>query len=258
MRVSLVRKIFYQAVFYVSLIAAWKFFAMLNLRLEVGFPPPEKVLDALVRGFADRTFLVGIAVSLRRIAIGYTIAVVAGVFVGLLIGRVRFLEETVGGFVLGLQSLPAVCWLPLAILWFGLTEAAILFIVFIGSILAIVIGTHDGVKNINRVYIQLGRNMGAKGSQMFRYVVLPAALPSILSGFKQAWVFAWRSLMAGEILFVSLGLGDLLNTARQMKDMSQLLAVMIVIIIIGIMIDGLVFGSLERRVKRMWGFEHPA
>lgn len=192
---------------------------------------------------------------MRRLLAGYVISVVFGVLLGLLIGRFKTLDETVGGFVVGLQTLPSICWLPLAILWFGLSETAIIFVVVMGSLLSVTIATDGGVKNIQPIYLKAGRNLGARGKDMFLHVVLPAALPSILMGLKQGWSFAWRSLMAGEILFVSLGLGHLLNMGRELLNMSQVIAVMLLIVAIGVIVEMLVFGLLERRVRRVWGLE---
>ena len=143
----------------------------------------------------------------------------------------------------------------MAILWFGLNETAITFIVIMGSLLSVTIATDAGVKNIQPIFLRAGRNMGARGPQMFLNVVLPAALPSVLTGLKQGWSFAWRSLMAAEMLFVSLGLGHLLNMGRELNDMSQVIAVMLVIIVIGVVMDMLVFGLLERKVRHLWGLE---
>ena len=156
---------------------------------------------------------------------------------------------------MGLQTLPSICWLPLAILWFGLSESAIIFVVVMGSLLSITIATDGGVKNIQPIILRAGRNMGAKGRDMFLQVILPAAFPSILMGLKQGWSFAWRSLMAGEILFVSLGLGHLLNMGRELNDMSQVIAVMLVIVAIGVVMDGLVFGTAEKKVREIWGLD---
>lgn len=248
-------KILRQIVFYALVIALWKFLFALKLWPRYLFPSPEQVLETLVNGFRDKSFLFGIAVSMKRIVIGYLLSVVFGVALGLAIGKVKVLDETVGGFLVGLQTLPSICWLPLAILWFGLNESAIVFVVIMGSLLSVTIATDSGVKNIQPIFLRAGRNMGASGLRMFTNVVLPAAMPSILMGLKQGWSFAWRSLMAGEILFVSLGLGHLLNMGRELNDMSQVIAVMIVIICIGVIMDMLVFGLMEKRVRQIWGLE---
>ena len=249
------KKFLKQLVFYALLLAVWK--ALFGLRLwpQYLFPSPERVFETLIDGFRDKSFIIGIVVSLKRLVIGYLISMVFGTLLGLLIGKFKLLDETIGGFIVGLQTLPSICWLPLAILWFGLSEAAITFVVVMGSLLSITIATDGGVKNIQPIYLRAGKNMGAKGQKLFFNVMLPAAFPSILMGLKQGWSFAWRSLMAGEILFVSLGLGHLLNMGRELNDMSQVIAVMIIIVCIGVIMDMLVFGVLEKRVRRIWGLE---
>lgn len=255
MNQNFVLKILRQAVFYALLLGLWQFLFSLRIWPRYLFPSPQDVWQTLSAGFADRTFLIAVGVSLKRIFIGYAISVVFGVLIGLVIGKVKVLDETVGGFFMGLQTLPSICWLPLAILWFGLSESAITFVVVMGSLLSVTIATDGGVKNIQPIYLRAGQNLGAKGIKMFVNVVLPAALPSILMGLKQGWSFAWRSLMAGEILFVSLGLGHVLNMGRELNDMSQVLAVILVIVGIGIVMEMLVFGIAEKRIRRIWGLE---
>ena len=248
-------KVLRQVIFYTLLFFLWKFIFSLKIWPSYLFPSPGQVSDTLVSGFKDGSFPIGILITMKRLVIGYGISVFLGVPLGLLIGKVKILDETLGGFFVGMQTLPSICWLPLAILWFGLNESAILFVVVMGSVLSVVMATDSGVKNIQPMYLRAGRNMGASGMRMFTDVVLPAALPSILSGLKQGWSFAWRSLMAGEILFVSLGLGHLLNMGRELNDMSQVIAVMVMIIIIGVVMDMLVFGLLEKRIRQIWGLE---
>src|SRR3989338_3418667 len=212
-------KFFRQIIFYGLLILLWQFLFSLKLWPQYLLPSPEQVFQALKEGMNDGSFLLGTLVSLRRLAIGYALSVTFGVSLGLLIGKFEMLDETVTGLFTALQTLPSICWLPFAMLWFGMSEASIIFVVVIGSILSITIATESGVKNIPVLYLRTGRNMGARGYSMFRCVILPAALPSILIGLKQGWIFAWRSLMAGEIIFTSLGLGYLLNNGRQLNDM---------------------------------------
>ena len=248
-------KIIRQTVFYALLLALWQFLFSLKLWPQYLFPSPQQVWETLFEGFKNRTLLFGIAVSLRRLLIGYSISIILGGALGLAIGKSKILDETVGGFFVGLQTLPSICWLPLAILWFGLNESAIIFVVVMGSLLSVTIATDGGVKNIQPIYLRAGRNMGANGMRMFTDVVLPAALPSIVMGLKQGWSFAWRSLMAGEILFVSLGLGHLLNMGRELNDMSQVIAVMIVIVAIGVIVDMLIFGAVEGKIRQIWGLD---
>ena len=187
-------------------------------------------MKTLAYGFYDKTFLVGIWISMKRIIIGFGISLAMGIVVGFCTGSSKLLDETIGPLLNGLRTLPSICWLPLGLLWFGLNENAILFVVIMGAAFSITLATDDGVKNIPPLYLRAASTMGAKGIRKYYYVILPAALPSIMSGMKQGWSFAWRSLMAGEMLFVSLGLGHLLMMGRELNDIRQIFAVMIVIV----------------------------
>jgi len=179
--------------------------------------------------------------------------VLIGMVLGFLIASSKFLEETLGGLLVSLQSLPSICWLPLAVLWFGLTEKAILFVVIMGSVLSVTISMEDARHQMPRIYTMAGRNLGAHGFKLFLYVLLPASLPFLVSGLKQGWAFAWRSLISGEMIFVSLGLGQLLMMGRDLNDMSQVIAVMLVIIALGYVVDGVLFQGLEGRLQDKWG-----
>ena len=237
------------------MIVTWEVAHRIGLWPKFLFPSPSEVLYTLVNGFHDKSFIIGIIASMRRIVIGYLISLVAGLALGLSFGRIKFLEETLGSLALGLQTLPSICWLPLALLWFGLNESAIIFVVIMGAFLSITIATESGVKNVPPLWLRAGRNMGAKGHRMLLEVIITASLPSIIVGMKQGWSFAWRSLMAGELLYVSVGLGHLLTLGRELNDMSQVLAVMIVIIIIGLLVDRIVFANLERGMRERWGLQ---
>ena len=172
---------------------------------------------------------------------------------GLILARFKLLEETVGSLVGMLQVLPSICWLPLAILWFGLNEAAIQFVVIMGAFLSIAIATEAGIKNIPPLYIRAARTMGVRKWDLYGRVIFPASLPSIVTGMKLGWSFAWRSLMAGELLFVSVGLGQLLQTGRELNDMSQVMAVMFIIMTVGLSFDHLVFAPIQNHLRRQWG-----
>lgn len=240
-------------IFFAALVLLWQILFLVHWWPEYLFPSPIAVGETLLNGFLDGTFLIGITVSMARVLAGYFISLAIGLPLGLLIGRVRVLDETVGSVLTGLQTLPSICWLPLALLWFGLNERAILFVVVMGAMLSIAIAAEGGVKNTSPKYLRAARNMGAGGFRLYRYVILPAAWPSILTGMKLGWSFAWRSLMAGELLYVSLGLGQLLTMGRELNDMSQVIAVMLVIIALGLLVDRLIFSRLEGAVRQQWG-----
>jgi NitT/TauT family transport system permease protein len=247
------KKLSRQIIFYTALIGIWALLAKLHVWPPYLFPPPRGVAEALWAGFQDHSFWIGIAVTMKRMLVGYSLSVVLGMILGLGVGSYKFLEDTLGGLLVSLQSLPSICWIPLAVLWFGLTEKAILFVVLMGSLLSVTIAMEDGRKQMPKIYAMAGRNLGAKGFRLFWSVLLPASLPFIVSGLKQGFAFGWRSLIQAEMIFLSLGLGQLLMMGRDLNDMSQVIAVMILIIILGFIIDGLVFRTMERKLQERWG-----
>ncbi len=244
-----------RGLFFIGLFALWEGLFRLNIWPDYIFPAPSEVLSTLAQGFGNRTFIIGIGGSLWRLVQGYALATVVGLSLGLLMAQLRWLKETLGLLVLGLQTLPSICWLPLALLWFGLNERAILFVVVMGAVLSIAQSTEDGVRNTAPVYLRAARNLGARGWRLYTSVILPSALPSIVTGMKLGWSFAWRSLMAGELLYTLPGLGNLLMMGRELNDMSQVVAVIVVIIALGLVSDQLVFGTVERRVRERWGLQ---
>jgi NitT/TauT family transport system permease protein len=243
----------HRLIFFVGLLALWALIARLEIWPPYLLPGPGDVVGSLLHGIGNRSLPLAIVISLRRLLLGFGISILIGLPLGLLLGRSRLMDETVGSLILGLQTLPSICWLPLALLWFGLSEMAILFVVIMGSVLSIAVATRDGMRNIPPLFIRAARTMGAYRGKVYAYVILPAALPSILTGFKLGWSFAWRSLLAGELLYVSLGLGHLLNMGRELNDMSQVIAIMLVIICIGLVVDRLFFAPIESRVRERWG-----
>jgi NitT/TauT family transport system permease protein len=239
--------------FYLLLLGLWEAVARAGIWPPYLFPGPSAVFETLLKGLGKGTFIAGTLVSLRRLVIGYGISLGLGLTIGLLIGRIKLLDETLGSLVLGLQALPSVCWLPLAILWFGLSERAIIFVVVLGALFSIILGVDAGVKNTPPIYLKAAHTLGAHGPAIYTQVVLPAALPAILSGLKQGWSFAWRSLMAGELLYFTLSLGNLLQTGRDLNDAAQVMAVMLLIIVVGVSLDQIFFAPVERHVRERWG-----
>lgn len=199
--------------------------------------------------------VIGNVVSITRLAIGFTSSIVLGALLGLLMWRWRALDEFFGPLFLGLQTLPSVCWVPLAILTFGINERAILFVLIMGSFFAIAISLRDGLSTIPPVYSRAGLMLGASGWRLYRYVLLPASLPALTSSLRQGFSFAWRSLMGAEMLFgvENHGIGFLLSIGRDMNDVAQVVAVMIVMVLIGMVVDRLAFARLERAVHHRLG-----
>ena len=239
--------------FYVIIIMVWQGIDSAEIWPDNIFPSPFDVVEDLAYGISDASLFFGIGTSLLRLVIGLAIAIAGGLVLGIFMARVETVNQTIGSLVLGLQSIPSIAWVPLAILWFGLTDTGIIFVTAIGAIFAVTINTYTGVKNINPSYIEAARNMGAKEGQLIITVLIPAAFPYIISGFKQGWAFAWRGVIGAELLFSFLGLGFLLNVGRQLNDVSQVIAIMIVIMGIGILTEGLVFKRIEDKVMTRWG-----
>ena len=241
--------------FFVAVIALWEVVARSGLWPEYLFPSPSEVVRVLGGGIGNGTLLKAVAVSGRRILEGYSLSLVFGIILGLMLARWKAFEDMVGPILLGLRSLPSICWLPLGMLWFGLSEKAILFVVVMGATFAVALATSDGVKNVPSVYLQAASTMGVTGLRSFVRVTLPSALPSVITGMKLGWAFAWRSLMAAEMVFVTLGLGHLLMMGRELNDMARVIAAMIMIVAIGMLVDRVVFVTLESRVRERWGLE---
>jgi len=240
-------------VFYIAIIIVWQAIDSADIWPDNIFPSPIEVGEDLIYGISDGSLFYGIGTSMWRLILGLAIAIAGGMVLGIFMARVETVNQTIGSLVLGLQSIPSVAWVPLAILWFGLTDAGIIFVTAIGAIFAVTINVYTGVKNIDPSYIEAARNMGAKGSQLITTVLIPAAFPYMITGFKQGWAFAWRGVIGAELLFSFLGLGFLLNVGRQLNDVSQVIAMMLVIMGIGILIDGFVFKRLEDKVMSRWG-----
>jgi NitT/TauT family transport system permease protein len=219
-------------------------------------PGPLPVFRRLFSDLTSFDFYVGVAITLERALIGYGIAVLGGSAIGLLVARVTILRRAIGSALLGLQSMPSISWFPLAILLFQRSEPAIIFVVLLGAAPAIANGLLSGVDHVQPLLVRVGRVMGARGLSLYRHVILPAALPSFIGGLKQGWAFAWRSLMAGELILAFVGqqpsLGQQLRLAQNGPDTQQLLAVMIVIFTIGVVVDT-GFGVLDREIRRRWG-----
>ena len=236
-------------------VAAWQLVAWSGWRPDYVLPGPVPVIERLLQDLRQPDFLIGVGITLRRALAGYLVAAALGSALGITVARIRILRKAIGSAILGLQSMPSIAWFPLAILLFQLSEGAILFVVILGAAPAIAGGLLSGIDHVQPLLVRVGRVMGARGLTLYRHVVLPAALPSFVGGLKQGWAFAWRSLMAGEIIGIvshQPSLGQQLQFARDFADAQQLLALMIVIFLIGITIDSL-FGALDRSIRIRWG-----
>jgi NitT/TauT family transport system permease protein len=233
----------------------WQIVVWTKWKPEYVLPGPRKVFPELWDIIRTQMFWRAVGNTMRRGVTGFAVAVVIGSAVGAAVARIRFLRTAIGSLITGLQTMPSIVWFPLAVLLFGLEEGAILFVVVLGAAPSIANGLIGGVDHVPPLLERAGRVLGARGWTLFRSVILPAALPTYVSGLKQGWAFAWRSLMAGELLVIVASkpsLGVRLDFARTLNDTPLLMAYMIVILIIGIVIDA-VFGVFDRRIRKSRG-----
>ena len=242
------------AAFFLSLIALWHLATLSGRWSPILLPSPAMVGEYLWGALRDGSLIEAVEVTVRRLLIGYAIGV--GLPLGLLTSTSDFFEDTVGSLALGLQTLPSVCWVPLALLWFGQTETAMLFVVVMGTVWSVLLATATGARTIPPIYARAARTMGSEGFDKWTRVILPASLPFVVSGMKQGWAFAWRSLMAAEIfvtILTGFGLGQLLQYGRELSAMDQVIGVMVVIVVIGLIADKALFSPWERFLHRRWG-----
>ena len=223
----------------------------LLLHFHIGDPASLQFDDSL-----SGVLLTSLWVTTKRLLLGYSAGVLLGVPLGLLTARFKWASDTLGVLGLGLQTLPSVCWVPLALLWFGQTETAMQFVVIMGTLWSVQISTDNGVRNVPPIYQRAAQTMGSRGLHTWIHVNLPASLPFIVSGVKQGWAFAWRSLMAAEIyvtVMTGYGLGFLLHNGRELGAMDQVVGVMLSIVLIGLLADKILFSPWERFIHRRWG-----
>ncbi|MGB8532328.1 MAG: ABC transporter permease [Pseudolabrys sp.] len=250
------RRALVAAAFLLALLGLWQMAALSGRWSPVLLPPPTMVGHYLLDAWRDGSLVEAIEVTLRRLLVGYAIGVAIGLPLGLLTSTSDFFEDTIGAPALGLQTLPSVCWVPLALLWFGQTETAMLFVVVMGTVWSVVLATDAGARTIPPIYARAARTMGSEGFDKWTRVILPASLPFVVSGMKQGWAFAWRSLMAAEIfvtILTGFGLGHLLQYGRELGAMDQVIGVMVVIVVIGLIADKILFSPWEKFLHRRWG-----
>jgi NitT/TauT family transport system permease protein len=241
-----------------ALLLVWWATAASGIFSQSELPFPGEVLRDFADNFAQpdpprESILEATQASLIRLVIGLSIGIVVGTVIGLAMAASEFVQRSIGSLMAGLQALPSISWLPLAIVWFGLSERAILFIVIIAAIPAVAIGAASSIRLVPPLLVRAGRTLGARSWILQRRVVLPAAIPGYVGGLQAAWALSWRALMAGELISTGgKGLGHLLDANRQLFLVSNIFAVMLMIIIVGMFVEAL-FGVLDRRIRSKRG-----
>ena len=193
--------------------------------------------------------------TLMRAVLGYAVALVIGVVVGLLVARVPPLRAAVGSLITGLQTLPSAAWIPFAIILFGLNTSTIIFIIVMAAAPAIANAVIAGVDYIPPLLLKSGKVMGLRGLSLTWHLIIPAALPTFMAGIKQAWAFTWHALLTAELLVLVTGvpsIGVLFEADQEQTDMPSTISIMIVIVILGILVDAL-FVQANKAIRKRWG-----
>jgi NitT/TauT family transport system permease protein len=247
-----VRSVLPPIVFLGLLVGAWQLAFLAKIKPSYALPSPADVGATFWTTVQDGRAFEAVWTSLSRGAVGFAMSLVIGSLLGLAMWSSRWLRAAIGPIVSGLQSLPSVAWVPAAIIWFQLTNAAIYTVVLLGAVPSIANGLLGGLKQVPPLFDSVGRVLGLSALGRIRYVLLPAALPGYLVGLRQGWAFAWRSLMAAELITYSpslgQGLGQLLNIGRELSQMSLVITSIVLILVVGMAIELLLFAPLERRV----------
>src|SRR5699024_4364002 len=239
--------------FFLSLIAIWLGIVYLQIWPESMIPSPFSVFRTLYLGFMDMTLVYDLIASFRHLFIGLSISILIGTTLGILLATVKSADETLGTMILALQSVPSIVWVPLAIIWFGFGETAIIFVVVIGGTFVMTMNIRTGIKNVTPIFIDAAQTMGSKGVDLFLKVVIPASVRNAVTGGRLAWALSWRALMAAELLSTGPGLGYTLSYASDFNNMSLVIGIIIIIGFIGSVVDQLVFHRIEEKVLTRWG-----
>ena len=242
--------------FLMAFIGIWQLIYVLGIWPKISLPSPLMVAESFYELLQNNMLITSIAMTLYRLTIGFFISIALGVVIGLAMVKFTGFGKTMGSFAIGLQSFPSVAWVTFAILLIGLNDAGILFVVVMSSVFSVMMSTYSGMRNIPTIYIRAAKNMGAKGIHLFRYLMIPAATPALITGIKQAWSFAWHALIGAEILMAaSIGIGHILLIGREFQAMNQIIASMITIFALGMLFDRVLFMKLEDKVREKWGLK---
>ena len=236
-------------------VTIWQLVVLTGWKPEYVLPGPAAVLSDLKDLVVTGDFWDGVRLTMTRAVTGFALAVLIGTLLGAAVSRFAPLRAAIGSLITGLQTMPSIMWFPLAILLFQISESAILFVVVLGAAPSVANGLISGIDYVPRTWLRVGQVLGMRGVAKYRHLILPASLPSFISGLKQGWAFSWRSLMAGELLVIvpgALSIGVRMQQARDLTEASLVISYIIVVLIIGIMID-LLFNAADTSLRKRWG-----
>lgn len=244
------------ALFIAVFTGIWQIVFMLGIWPTISLPSPVMVAETFAKIILNGSLPQSIGITIGRLLVAFTISITLGTLIGFVMVKFKGFGKTLNSFSAGLLSFPSIAWVPFSILLIGFNEFGILFVVIMSSIFSIMISTYSSIRNIPTIYLDAARNMGAKGFSLFKHVTIPAATPSLIIGLRQAWSFAWHAIIGAEILMSIVGLGHILSVGREFLDMSQVIASMVTIFVIGLLVDRFFLHKMEERIRRKWGLDH--
>lgn len=213
------------------------------------FPSFSSVVETFKNKIADRSLIIEIAVSLRRVLLGYLLAAVAGVGLGIVIGLSDRIYRYLDLFIQILKPIPPIAWIPLTILWMGIGEASKVFLIFLGGFFTILLNTIDGIRYIDKKLLEVAKSLETPKSKCLFELIIPAALPSIFTGLRVAMGTCWTCVVAAELVASSSGIGYMISNARNFGQMDVVIVGMLSIGIVGKIMDA-VLKKVEKGVLR--------
>ncbi len=244
---------YYVVTFYLLLLVTWQGLFTARLIPDYMFPSPTQVGQRLWELTADNYLWPSLQATFLRMGIGFSVSSTIGLLIGLLMGMSRIVNSCLRSLFLGLQTLPTAAWVPVSLLLFGLSDNGIYFVIIMSSAPAVALATSDGIQHIPPIYLRAARTLGTPGYAMPIRVILPAALPSVVTGLKLGWTLAWHGGVSAELIKSSIGLGFLLQMGRELNDAAQVIGIMLLTILFGLLLDRFVFGRIQKRIMIRWG-----
>ncbi|MEK8129849.1 ABC transporter permease [Paenibacillus filicis] len=246
-----------RTIFLILLLAAWEAgFRIFDWGWK--FPSALQTFQAFYDGFVHGQLLEATLQSIKRLLLSFVISIAVGTVLGFLFARYRLIDDTIGFLVVALQTIPSIAWLPFAIIWFGMNDFSVIFITTLGATWTMAMSSRTGIKNIPAIYTKAALTLGTgNGFRMFYQIMVPAAFPHMMTGVRVAWAFAWRALVAGELIAKGVGLGQLLQDGRNLADTALMLCIVIIIAVLGTISDHFCFKRLEDKLLVRYGLAGP-
>jgi NitT/TauT family transport system permease protein len=244
---------YYVLIFYLLMLAAWQVLYSAQIIPDYLFPSPLQVAQRLWELASDNYLWPSVKATFQRMGIGFSVSAIIGLLIGLFMGMSRVVNSCLRSLFLGLQTLPTAAWVPVSLLIFGLSDNGIYFVIIMSSAPAVALATSDGILHIPPIYLRAARTLGTPGYAMPVRVILPAALPSIVTGIKLGWTLAWHGDVSAELIKSSVGIGFLLQMGRELNDAAQVIGIMVLTILFGLLLDRFFFGLIQKRILVRWG-----